>query len=424
MMDAVELFLIAAMALLLGFVADMMFRKYKSPDVLVLILFGLLLGLSGAVSPEVAKEFTELTPLVAGLALAVIMLHAGMTLQLSEVFRAFKRALVQSVLSFVASTVIVTAVCVYSLGWDLLTSLLLGSMLGGTSAAVVIPLLNGINASPGAKTIITLESAVTDVLMIVTAMTVMGILMDGRADAGGIAFTLASAFLVAGALGLAAGMGWLKIMHHLGDQKFTYMATFGVMLGLYAVAEIVLDGNGGGALSALVFGLTLANGEQLATMVRRGHKAHQFTCGESIHSLHDEITFFVRTFFFTYLGIIVTTITLTPMHIAAGAVISIAILCGRFVITRHVSSRMVETKGDRMAILFMMPRGLIAAVLASLALASGAVGAEMGEAVMGTATVVILATTTIASVGTLITHNQLEREAAQKRDADVAPSDQ
>lgn len=420
-MDATMVFLIGSVALLVGFTADYLFRRYKAPDVLILIAFGAALGpaFTGLINESMAQSMTVLTPYVATLALVVIMFHAGMGLHIREVLTSLNRALVQTVVAFMISLALVAGICFFALRWDLMTSLLMGAILGGTSAAIVIPLINGLKVSGNAKIILTLESAIVDVLSVIVAMVLIGVILSGKADLGGIAVMMVSTFLISILAGFVAGLIWLKVLSRLSGKPFSYMVTLGVMLGVYAMTEVLVGGTGGGTLAALVFGLTLSNGEELASILRRD--ARNYVCDEHISTLHDEITFFVRTFFFIYLGIVVTTMSVTMFHIAAGVTMSVAIILGRYLCTRHFSRRLVSTKIDREAMMFMMPRGLCAAVLASLPLSMGAVSVEMGEAIMGAVTIVILITTAVASFGAFYMHRGLAKEEKAAELATLSP---
>jgi len=402
-MDAQTIFLVGSMAIFLGFVSDYMFRRYKAPDVLILITFGIALGpgITGLVSTNLAETISGLTPYVAALALSIIMFQAGMGLKIREVLTSFSRALVLTVLAFVASVAMVAAVGFIALGWGIGDSLLLGAILGGTSGAVVIPLVNNLRVSSRLKTVLTLESAITDVLVIVLAMSIIGVMGTGDADLGKAASTILIAFLVSSCIGVIAGFVWLQVLStYLSGQPFSYMVTLAMLLGVYAVTEMMVNGTGGGAIAALTFGLTLANGGEVAKVIR--HDIRSYVCDEKITMLHDEISFFVRTFFFIYLGIVVTTITIGLDHVLIGLAVCLAILIGRYLVTELMGRYIEQTGADHNALFFMMPRGLSAAVLASIPLSMGVVTDEVGNTILGTVTIVILVTTAIASIGAYV----------------------
>jgi cell volume regulation protein A len=399
-MDATTLFFIGSMAIFLGFVSDYLFRRFKAPDVLILIVFGIALGpgLTGVISDSLAEKITSLTPYVAALALAIIMFQAGMGLKLKEVVIHFSKALLQTFLGFTLSVFLTAVVCMTAMGWDLMYSLLLGAILGGTSGAIVVPLIRGLALNGSVKTVLTLEAAITDGLAIAVAMTIIGYLGSTEANLGGAIGGIFSAFLISGLMGLVAGYVWLRILSkYFGSQPFSYMVTLATLMGVYALTEVVVGGMGGGVIASLAFGLTLANGDDLAHVLK--HDAQSYKCDENICKLHDEISFFVRTFFFIYLGLMITTIEVSLVSILFGVTVFMALVLARLFATRIMGNYISPAHADRTAMFFMMPRGLSSAVLASIPLTMGVVGTAVGETILATVTIIILLTTVLASIG-------------------------
>jgi cell volume regulation protein A len=77
------------------------------------------------------------------------------------------------------------------------------------------------------------------------------------------------------------------------------MVTLATLLLVYSLNSFV---GGSGAIAALVFGLVVGNRNTILRLT--GTKVRIETAGEKVHSFHDEITFFIRSFFFVFLGII------------------------------------------------------------------------------------------------------------------------
>src|SRR3970282_2983319 len=102
------------------------------------------------------------------------------------------------------SVFVVTIVRMPLLGTPPLVGVLLGAILGGTSSAIVIGLVRGMSMSEDSRTILVLESTITDVLCIIGALTVIGVL-SGRGTLGETIGDIAAAFLVALVLGAVAG---------------------------------------------------------------------------------------------------------------------------------------------------------------------------------------------------------------------------
>ena len=83
-MDVDTLFLAGGAIIFTGFISNYLFRRFKAPDVLILMFLGMIMGpgVIGLISSEVAQNMEAVTPYVASLALAVIMFQAGMDLHI------------------------------------------------------------------------------------------------------------------------------------------------------------------------------------------------------------------------------------------------------------------------------------------------------------------------------------------------------
>lgn len=405
-MDSQTLLLMVSVALFVGFAANQLFVKYRAPDVLFLILFGVLLGpgVTGIIDGEMASRVTQLTTYVAAVALSVIMLQAGMGIKVKDIVTSFSRSLIFTIIAFLVSIGVITLICNLILGWTMGESLLLASILGGTSGAIVIPLVRALNVSNKVKTMVTLESAITDVLVIAGAMTIMAIMVSGSADILVVGMRVLMAFLFSSILGVIGGIFWLNLLKYVG-RSLSYMVTLAFMLLLFAISEITV-GLGGGAMAALMFGLTLGNTESLPYPIWR---RLDHSCDSKIIDFHDEISFFVRTFFFIYLGLVLSTTAMSLLELLAGVVIFNVIVIGRIITTATVGRAICKDVKDRITLLFMMPRGLAAAVVASMPLSLGIVSAHVGSMIGSVTAVVILLTTCLASVGAYIIEKRVGR---------------
>ncbi len=94
-MDADTLFLAAGAVIFMGFISNYLFRRFKAPDVLILMVLGIALGPGGLglINAEAASGIESLTPYVAAAALAIIMFQAGMDLAIGDVVKSFSKSL-------------------------------------------------------------------------------------------------------------------------------------------------------------------------------------------------------------------------------------------------------------------------------------------------------------------------------------------
>lgn len=399
-MDADTLFLAAGAVIFMGFISNYLFRRFKAPDVLILMVLGIALGPGGLglINAEAASGIESLTPYVAAAALAIIMFQAGMDLAIGDVVKSFSKSLIQTVIAFAASMLITALVLSLLTDWNLETCLLLGSIVGGTSGAIVIPIISALRISTRLKMVLTLESAITDVLVIVVATSLIVFMSQETADVMNAVELLVSSFMVSTMIGIISGILWTKILQRLNKQPFSYMITIAAMLIVFSVTNFLVDKAGGGAIAVLVFGLTIGNWDEISKVLRQ--KGEQFALGDKVKRFHDEIAFLIRTVFFVYLGLVITTIQFTAWYLLLGLIVFFGLLIARYISLLLADRYIGLDASDEMGLFYMMPRGLAAAVMASIPFSYPLVFSnETATAILGVTVVVVLLSTVLASIG-------------------------
>ncbi|HSB46606.1 MAG TPA: cation:proton antiporter [Candidatus Bilamarchaeum sp.] len=384
-----ELFFEMGLTILIGFFALIFFEKTRISQVLILMLFGFLLGpVLHLVDAGPDSVIVSILPFVATLALIVLLFDAGLMIDIFSVARAIPRSTLFTFLVFIVSVGLVAVFSVAALGWPLLHGILLGAVAGGTSSAIVITMVEKTNIGKESKSLLTIESTITDALCIIAAaLTIQLILAGETPGAGTIAGLLLSSFSFAIALGAVGAILWIAVSSRFSVSKYSYMLTLALVFGLYSVTEAV-KGNGGFAV--FVFGMILGNSKELGQLLRLGHK---FKISPMIRLFQEEITFFVRTFFFVYLGLL-----LSPSYFNLEVLVLSLSLLVLFAFSRWLVQKITLgdfPEKDRKIVVAMLPRGLAAAVLASLPLASGISIPNFQQVVFG----VILLSNIVATLG-------------------------
>jgi len=399
-LDADTLFLAAGAIIFMGFISNYLFRRFKAPDVLILMVLGITLGPGGIglISSEAALGLETLTPYVAAAALAIIMFQAGMDLALGDVVKSFSKSLVQTVIAFVASMLITGLILMLLTDWDLGTSLMVGAILGGTSGAIVIPIISALKVSTKLKMVLTLEAAITDVLVIVVATSLIVFMSQDSPSVMSAVELLVSTFMVSTMIGIISGIVWTKILQRLNRQPFSYMITIAAMLIVFSVTNFLVGKAGGGAIAVLVLGLTIGNWDEISKVLKQ--KGEQFALGDKVKRFHDEIAFLIRTVFFVYLGLVITTIHFTAWYVLLGLIVFFGLLIARYISLLLADRYIGLDASDEMGLFYMMPRGLAAAVMASIPLSYPLVfNNETATAILGITVVVVLLSTVLASIG-------------------------
>jgi cell volume regulation protein A len=165
------------------------------------------------------------------------------------------------------------------------------------------------------------------------------------------------------------------------------MLTVAVAMLVYVMSEQVF-GAGSAAVAVLFFGLTLGNSESLSRRIKR-----RYVLSPKIKEFHSEITFFVRTFFFVYLGLVAS---IQARYLIFGVALSIALIVARVWAVRLALHRKVMMDEELNVVKIMVPKGLVAAALTQLPVAYGLPGADI---IQNVAFVVIFSTTVFAAIG-------------------------
>lgn len=413
-------FLAIGGVIFIGFFGNAIFTKYRIPDVLILIFLGMVIGPDilgnrfGLVSSDTLANIDDFRDVLLSAALVIILFDGGLTLDIRSVIESMRISAFMSLLTFALTTITLAIALHFIMEMDLITSLILGSIVGGTSGAIVIPIANKLRIRPQTKAIMVMESAVTDVLVVVAALTFISVAQLGDFRLTTIAEDLASKFLIGGIVGFVVGIVWLFVLQKLHRQPLSYMIT---LAALFLVAGAVELMGSSGAVAALAFGLSLGNRE----FVRRWLTSVTLRIGTDGHiqQFHMEVSFFVRTFFFVYLGLIFSFDTFTEIHLVAGLlIISIIVLIRWFttMLTWRIGDLEIE---DAVALFGMMPRGLAAAVLATLP--AVALGwdvdpdlAYLESLFLNTTLIVILGTTILATIFSFADEKYIDKKRRRK----------
>lgn len=400
----IELFLLIGLIIFLGFFSLVFFNRTKIPDVLILLFFGMLLGpILRVVDPT---PFAAFAPLVGSLALIIILFDSGLDLNLFKVLTSLWKAALFSVLVFTLSSFGVAMLLHYAFAWSLMHSLLLGVVVSGTSSATILSIVSRLNVSEETRILLGLESVVNDVLTIVSALTIIQVIQMNAVDFSVAAHAVVGAFSIAAVVGFVAGLFWIIALRKFYGKSFGYVVTLATLFIVYAFVEAL---KGSGALSALVFGLILGNSVEIARGLRM---QGEFEVDKSIKMVQTEITFFVRTFFFVFIGVIFNFAALKHEIVFIAALLTLVLLAARVFSTKLLSVFDSSIKKYELVIATILPRGLAAAVLAFLPLSYGIKLQFFTEIVF----IIILSTNVIATIGAFAfewTNKREKRPAVQ-----------
>ncbi len=367
---------------------SLQFRKTSIPDVLVLMLLGILLGpLLGIVTPQ---DFGKVGSLIATIALVVILFEGGTSLNLNVLGKSLKTTGVLTLWCFLLTALIVTAFGFYLLDLSLLPAALLGVTLGGTSSAVVIPMVNALCLSEKPTTVLVLESSLTDVLCIVGVFALLQIHTQGSVEPGRLAGGVLAALFFAAIFGVLGGIGWLLVLGKVRDFPNTISSTLAYVFIVYGLTEFL---GFSGAIAALALGITLTNFEKFGLYRMRNIDRNLVPLNEMDFVFYREAVFLLKTYFFVYLGI---SIHFGEAYLALVAIIAVlTVYVMRLILARFVFRNVGYSLRDTAFTSMLAPKGLAAAVLAALPLQYGVAG---GEVIRDTTYMVVLVSITLTAL--------------------------
>src|SRR3989344_3503905 len=134
--------LILGIVILIGFIGKFFFNKTRFPESVFLLLIGILL------------------------ALVVVLLDSGLTLNISKALKNAPTALIFTILVMLSTVAIVSAVTVLFFGWPLINGIFLGIIGSGTTTITITHLVEKLSVGKNTKTLLVLESIVNDITLI------------------------------------------------------------------------------------------------------------------------------------------------------------------------------------------------------------------------------------------------------------------
>ncbi len=192
---------------LLGFAIATLCKRIKLPGLIGMLLTGILLGpyVFGRLDPKILSISSELRQL----ALIIILIKAGLSLDLSDLKKVGRPAVL---LSFVPASLEILAYTLFApplLGISGMEGALMGAVLGAVSPAVVVPKMVELmekkrGTRKGIPQMIMAGASCDDIFVIVLFTTFLGIVQGGKVKLSAF-LSIPSSILLGIALGILAG---------------------------------------------------------------------------------------------------------------------------------------------------------------------------------------------------------------------------
>ena len=266
--------LLVSALLVIAILSSRLSHRAGAPLLLVVLLVGLLAGEDGI--GRIDFDDAPGAYALGTVGLALILFDSGFGTRLSTIRLAAAPALVLATVGVVLTTALIALPIHFLLGFNLLESLLLGSIVASTDAAAVFFLLRvgGITLRERVRSILEVESGSNDPMAIFLALMLVGLLGANAAEPGWLA--MAIDFVRQMGFGLAFGFagGWLVVatVNRLDLEGGLYPLL--VALAALAIFAVTNLAHGSGYLAVYVAGIVAGNNR-----IRRRRELERFTEG-------------------------------------------------------------------------------------------------------------------------------------------------
>ncbi len=385
-----------AAIIFIGFFANMLLKRAGIPEVFFLVLVGVLLGpLTGLFPGSLARAAI---PYFSQFTLVMILFNVGLELDLNSMVREGPRTAARTLIYVLLSIALLTLAFLELLRWPLYQSLLLGSILGGETTTTVVPYVARELSSKKVYASLSLESALNSAILIIIFSAVLSSYLASVPLELSTAYSVISEFFSQLSIGVVAGIVaavlWVKAMRVLQDADYLYIATIGFVLAIYTLVDAV---GGSGVVAVLTMAFTMSN-IRLVSDPLQIYLSVPAELRQYIVNFQDEIAFFLRTFFYVFLGLVLEVRSfLSPQIYLISLLVMGLLAASRFVATWSANAR--DSREDKAFIFSMMAQGLTPAVLATTLLSYGV---PMSHEIVMITTMVIILTNAVTVLGARI----------------------
>ncbi len=363
---AQSLILVAAV-LGAGYLASRLMASKGVPESIFMIFAGVLLGpVLNIIDPE---GFAPLAPYLGGLALVAIMFDSGLGTDLDELVGQSKYAFLLAILTFFTGVGLLVFILHFLPMYvpipglptfALKEAVLYGTIVGGSSGAVVASVAKSIGMQKNLSLLLTIESILTDALCIIGTLTVLMWITIPDLAPQQVATFIAAKFSVSLVTGAVFGLILARVIH----KRHPYTLILALLLFLYGGTEMV---GGNGAIAVFVSAVVLANLDRLPLVSNEDVVASVNIRKESLGGFHSELSFLIKVFFYLEVGMIFDVNIFNPSVAQAmlfGLTIAILLFLTRVPAAALISR--LSHIGQSKIISVFYARGLAAAVLAFL----------------------------------------------------------
>lgn len=384
-MTSRDVILTLAVMLAAGLVSQLLAEALRLPRMLVLVLAGALLGPSLAGVIEVPLDSTA-AELLLTLGVSFILFHGGLHLS-ARVLRPVAVGIGLLAVPGVILTAAVTGlVAAGAFHLPVSSGLLVGAVLAPTDPAILIPLFERMGLRRKLSQTIVAESAVNDPTGAVLALTLLGVVVHGRASLAGPVEDFVTDLAISTALGTAFGVLLSAAVSSRRAGIWRESAAVAVMAVVAGGYFSIGEAGGSGYLGAFLAGFIVGNMEHLGLAMHSHHE-------RDLRVLVGVVSEVMVMFVFLVLGANLPWGTMLADLAPALAVVAALMLVARpltVLVCLGLDRRGRWTWQELAFLAWTRETGVVPAALAGIVVAEGAPRAEVVVATVAVASLVTL----------------------------------
>lgn len=350
-----------------------LFSKTHIPDVLWLMLIGLLIGPILGIAE--VRDFGALGKILTKITLVVILFEGGLEIR----FDVFRRFLASSVFLTLTSYFLTFGALFlffeYFTGFETLASMFCAAVLAGPAPSVVIPLLKYMKISDSTRTTLSLEATIGEAFCILLSLTILESFQVSEFTGtaiGRFVGNLLASFCFAVVIGVLSAYIWSLLLGRVRKLQNSLFTTPAFVFLVYGFAEVL---SFSGPIAVLLFGMTMGNIHYISRRVFRDFDIGKVVAHtNSEKKFFSELVFLLKIFFFVYLGVSIE-FSRWPLFLLGALVVLIILVC-RWLSVGSLRSVLGWTEDEARRVFSMFPRGLAAAILGAVPLNQAIDGAQ------------------------------------------------
>ncbi len=302
-----EVIILLSGIIFLGFLGEIAFRKWRIPDMLILLLIGILIHYSGIIPGKDLLLLRDFVGLFGTIALILIVFGGLLKINFSNTQGAFSKGITLAIVDVVFVSATLTPILYYLLKISLIDSLLIAAILSETSATFITPLIERVSVEDKIKNTVKIETVVNSVVNIIAVLLILNVMQNNSTIIGMTSYFFAS-ISESIILGTTVGLMWLITLKQAITPHY-YMVTVAILFLLWGISEYM---NASPILTIFTFAIIIANSDRISKIVKIAGTVDT----EKLTAFNGEISFFVLSFFYVYIGTFVNIFDIKALILA------------------------------------------------------------------------------------------------------------